>query len=104
VPNLSTDAQAAGPSPVQAVRLYCLACPVTVERTGLHGRCWHTAGHAVATCPRSDCPLHPFRNGRNPHRAGIGGRPSRRRASPGARQAHAAAHTRTDAGDGASHA
>jgi hypothetical protein len=26
-------------------------------------------------CPAADCPLYPYREGRNPNRKGVGGRP-----------------------------
>lgn len=47
-------------SPLKAIRARCLDC------------CCFRAGE-VRQCPSNDCPLHPFRFGRNPNRAGIGG-------------------------------
>lgn len=37
------------------IRAYCLACCLKQP-------------HEVAACPSSDCPLHPFRLGKNPYR------------------------------------
>ena len=48
-------------TPLRAIRLKCLDC---------------SAGQPseVRECPVTDCPLYPFRFGRNPNRKGIGGR------------------------------
>ena len=42
-------------NPVKAIRAFCLECSgdSTAE---------------VKSCPRSECPLHPFRFGKNPYR------------------------------------
>ena len=50
-------------SPVKAIKKYCLDC----------------VGGSVKErrlCNITDCPLHPFRLGKNPNRVGIGGRKS----------------------------
>lgn len=64
--------------PVRSIHSYCL---LHCERKGperLEGHCWLTRGYLVANCPHEDCPLWPFRQGRNPARAGIGGSPTHR--------------------------
>jgi len=47
------------PSPVKVIRAKCKEC---------------TGGglKAIRLCEIIDCPLHPYRMGRNPNRAGIG--------------------------------
>ena len=47
--------------PVKAMRAKCLDC------------CCGQAKE-VRNCPATDCPLWPYRMGKNPTRAGIGGR------------------------------
>jgi hypothetical protein len=73
-------------TPVQAARAYCLTtCGFTKSRTGLHGagedegECgnWWSAGYCVLKCGRKSCPLHAYRLGKQPGRAGIGGRPAK---------------------------
>ena len=48
-------------TPVKAIRTKCLDC---------------TAGQykEIKECPCPDCPLYPFRLGKNPNRKGIGGK------------------------------
>ena len=46
-------------TPLKAIRLKCLDC------------CCGSA-HEVKMCPVKNCPLHLFRLGKNPNRAGIG--------------------------------
>lgn len=48
------------PSPVQTIRAFCLTCVGGSKK-------------AVRECS-AECPLHPFRMGTNPNRAGIGGK------------------------------
>jgi hypothetical protein len=48
-------------SPVKAIRAKCLDCAGGMKE--------------VRLCSTESCPLHPFRFGRNPARAGVGGRP-----------------------------
>ncbi len=43
-------------NPVKVIRAYCLDCCLS-------------SAHEVALCPASDCPLWPFRFGKNPYRA-----------------------------------
>lgn len=43
-------------NPVKAIRKYCLNC------------CLENANE-VKLCPSENCPLHPFRFGKNPYRA-----------------------------------
>ncbi len=65
-------------TPCKAIATYCeTVCTHAAKRTGLHDVTWWTAGWAVNRCQRRDCPLHPYRLGTNPKRAGIGGRPKR---------------------------
>lgn len=45
-------------TPVKAIRAKCLDCCCGQQRE-------------VAVCPCADCPLYPFRMGKNPNRAGI---------------------------------
>ena len=47
-------------SPVKAIRAKCLDCAGGKKE--------------VRLCQTGDCPLYPYRMGRNPSRAGIGGR------------------------------
>jgi hypothetical protein len=49
-------------TPLKAIRRKCLDC------------CTGSAKE-VGLCPARDCPLHGFRAGKNPRRAGIGGNP-----------------------------
>ena len=66
-------------TPVKAIRAYCLTvCPYSAANEGLHGVTWRTRAYAVAQCDREECPLHCYRLGTNPARAGIGGRPAAR--------------------------
>lgn len=48
------------PTPLKAIRAKCLDCV-----------CFQPS--EVRKCPAKECPLWPFRMGRNPNRAGIGG-------------------------------
>ncbi|MBM4302481.1 MAG: hypothetical protein FJ121_13335 [Deltaproteobacteria bacterium] len=50
-----------GPTPVRAIREKCLTC------AGSKG--------GVRKCTAEDCPLYPYRMGKNPHRTGVGGNP-----------------------------
>lgn len=45
-------------TPVKAIRAKCSGCAGSPR--------------AVTGCEREDCPLYPYRTGRNPARAGIG--------------------------------
>lgn len=47
-------------SPLKAVRLKCLDC-------------CSGSSNEVRLCPAEKCPLHPFRFGKNPNRAGLCG-------------------------------
>lgn len=47
-------------TPVKAIRLKCLDC------SGFQAA-------EVRQCPVTDCPLYPYRMGKNPSRKGIGG-------------------------------
>lgn len=47
-------------TPMKAIRAKCLDC------------CCGQAKE-VRLCPMTDCPLHPYRMGKNPTRKGIGG-------------------------------
>ena len=47
-------------SPLKAIRLKCLDC------------CCGSV-HEIKLCTAEQCPLYPFRLGKNPNRAGIGG-------------------------------
>jgi len=42
------------------------------ETHGQHDGWSWTVGYAVVRCEHEECPLHPYRRGRNPARAGIG--------------------------------
>ena len=65
-------------TPVKAVAAYCLdACPRTRKYVAMHDDDWWFAVHAVHACRQRTCPLRPYREGRHPGRAGIGGRPRR---------------------------
>ena len=67
----STDRdRSAGLSPVQAIAAHCRTYCARWERGSGRG-----VTRYVGSCPLDDCPLHPYRQGRNPNRAGIGGRP-----------------------------
>lgn len=46
-------------SPLKAIKAHCLDC------------CGGSR-QEVKACEIADCPLHPFRLGKNPHRKGIG--------------------------------
>jgi len=46
-------------TPLKAIRLKCLDCVCDVPKE-------------VRLCPATDCPLYPFRMGKNPNRVGIG--------------------------------
>jgi len=46
-------------SPLKAIKAHCLDCCGGSRRE-------------VKACEIADCPLHPFRLGKNPHRKGIG--------------------------------
>lgn len=48
-------------TPVKAIRAFCMECVVWQETE-------------VRECTALNCPLYPFRMGKNPGRAGIGGR------------------------------
>jgi len=48
-------------TPLQAIRAKCLDCT-----------CWQPK--EVRLCPCEDCPLYPYRLGKNPARKGIGGK------------------------------
>ena len=47
------------PSPIKAIRKHCLECS-------------SGSAHEVKNCIITDCPLYPFRLGKNPNRKGIG--------------------------------
>lgn len=49
-------------SPVISIMLKCLDCS-------------RLNAELLKECTVSECPLHPFRMGKNPNRTGIGGRP-----------------------------
>jgi hypothetical protein len=49
-------------TPVKSIRAKCLDCTCSQPAE-------------VRNCPSSQCPLWPFRFGRNPNRKGIGGKP-----------------------------
>ena len=53
-------------TPLKAIRAKCLDC------------CGEQAKE-VKLCPSSDCPLHPFRFGKNPNRSGVGNAASLRK-------------------------
>jgi hypothetical protein len=55
-----TPTHGAVPSPLKAIRAKCLDCT-----------CYQPA--EVRLCPVTACSLWPFRFGRNPNRAGVGG-------------------------------
>ena len=46
-------------TPLQAIRIKCLDCCCQVKSQVKH-------------CPLDNCPLYPFRLGKNPNRSGIG--------------------------------
>lgn len=48
------------PSPLKAIRAKCIDCSAGVAKE-------------VRECVVTDCSLYPFRMGKNPNRAGIGG-------------------------------
>ena len=48
-------------SPLKAIRKNCLDC-------------CNGSAKEVRLCPIEDCPLHQFRFGKNPNRAGVGGK------------------------------
>ena len=48
-------------TPLQAIKQKCLDC-MSGQKS------------EVRLCPCDNCPLWPFRSGRNPNRAGVGGR------------------------------
>jgi hypothetical protein len=48
-------------TPLKAIRQNCLQCS-------------NGSAHEVKNCIITDCPLHPFRLGKNPNRKGIGNR------------------------------
>jgi hypothetical protein len=50
------------PTPLKAIRANCIICA-------------GGSSHEVKLCTIPTCPLYPFRFGRNPSRAGIGGNP-----------------------------
>ena len=54
-------------TPLKAIRAKCLDCMCDQPKE-------------VRLCPSTDCPLYPFRMGKNPNRAGIGGENSHSRA------------------------
>lgn len=100
------------PSPLKAIRLHCLNCclhqsnevtlcgatacasyplrfgksvaglrPLTVIKNHC-AECNGESGHA-RDCKLESCALHPFRNGKNPNRKGLGGNPANlRRKAP----------------------
>jgi hypothetical protein len=47
--------------PLKAIRQKCLDCMCNQRKE-------------VELCPDEECPLYPYRLGKNPNRAGIGGR------------------------------
>ena len=59
-----TRGEAHAPDPIakviKSIRIRCIDC------------CGHQLSR-VSGCEEAECPLHPFRMGRNPNRAGIGG-------------------------------
>lgn len=57
-------------TPVKSIRKYCFECKLKVigNRKGVY--------KSVRLCPNIDCPLYPYRMGKNPNRRGIGGRNS----------------------------
>ena len=66
-------------TPVAAIKTYCLEiCPRTADGVGNHGRTHHSPGYVVASCDLDACSLHPYRLGKNPARAHIGGAPTHR--------------------------
>jgi hypothetical protein len=69
---------------LKAIRANCLGCgggrPSEVRRCGI-----------------DDCPLHPFRMGRNPRRAGVGGRP------PDGQETRSESAKAEEAGSGTAH-
>jgi|GEM_PF-1013202 hypothetical protein len=52
-------------SPLKSIRQKCLDCCCSQHAE-------------VRRCMAEECPLHPYRMGRNPSRAGIGGKPQER--------------------------
>jgi len=46
-------------TPIKAIRAWCLDC------SGFQPK-------EVRLCPHTDCPLYPYRFGKNPNRVGIG--------------------------------
>lgn len=54
------------PSPTRAIRAKCIDCCAGNKRE-------------VRMCALTSCPLHPFRFGKNPNRAGVGGSPAHKR-------------------------
>jgi len=48
-------------SPLKSIRKYCIECSGGSPKE-------------VKLCPIEDCPFYPFRFGKNPNRAGIGGK------------------------------
>jgi len=52
-------------SPVKSIRAFCLSCVGMIPKL-------------VRTCPSDECPLHPYRMGKNPSRTGIGGKTGKR--------------------------
>lgn len=51
-------------TPVKAIRKHCLECSCN-------------SVHEVKNCIIPDCPLYPYRFGKNPQRKGIGGKTSK---------------------------
>jgi hypothetical protein len=47
-------------TPLRAIRIYCRQCSGESPKE-------------IKLCPIPDCPLYPYREGRNPKRQGIGG-------------------------------
>ena len=50
-------------TPVKAIRNYCVY------------QCYAGSTRDVRECNATDCPLYPYRMGKNPSRSGIGGNP-----------------------------
>ncbi len=66
------------PSPVKAITTCCIKrCPAAKKRAAREDGDWWWVGYAVKDCRHRACPLWPYREGHNPRRAGIGGRPRR---------------------------
>jgi hypothetical protein len=65
-----------GYTPCKAAAAYCRSrCRDIAAEARESGRAW-----AVWACPQKKCPLWRYRQGKNPGRAGIGGRPKAKHA------------------------